>query len=215
MDPQRKGAEGRDFSTSVEMTATTRDFSASVEMTATTIVDFALQADRLDMLPRTGWQMRGVARPETVAAHCFGTALWTMLLADETPGVDADKALRMALLHELGETKLSDIPKIAESYLPPGAKDDAERRIAAELLEPLGARGAACLALVVEFQAGATVEAKLVRAADKLHMMMKALRYELDGNRGVAEFWSYEPNFPDYGLPLVRELFAALRARRP
>jgi len=180
-----------------------------------TVVDLALEADRLDSLPRTGWLLRGVAAPETVAAHCFGTAFWAMLLADLFPGADALKMLRMALLHELGEIKLGDIPKIGAAYLPPGAKDEAERRIAAELLAPLAARGEKYAALFAECQAATTIEAKLVRAADKLHLMMKALRYELDGARGIAGFWRHAANFPDFGLPEIRALFDELRGRRP
>jgi putative hydrolase of HD superfamily len=179
------------------------------------IVELALQVDRLEALPRLGWAMRGVARPESVAAHVFGTAFWAMLLAELFPQADALKILRMALLHELGETKLGDIPKIAEAYLPANAKDAAERAVAVELLACRDAAGERQLALFDEFQQGETLEARLVRAADKLQMMAKALRYELDGQRGVRGFWRYAPNFPDYGMPEIRALFDELRSRRP
>jgi len=180
----------------------------------TKVLELAMQLDRLESLPRMGWLMRGVRQPESVAAHVFGVACWAMLLADRLDGIDVLKVLRMALLHELGEIKLTDIPRIAESYLPAGAKDAAERRIAAELLAPLGEQGEAYLALFAEYQAGQSLEARLVRGADKLQMMGKTLCYEQDGYRRLAEFWRFPPNFADHEIPEVRTLFAELRARR-
>ena len=178
------------------------------------VVDLALQVDRLEALPRLGYAMRGVPRPESITAHAYGVAFWTMLLADHIQGVDATKALRMAVLHELGEAKLGDIPKIAERYLPPGAKDAAEDQIVAEFMEPLGGVGDNYLTLFREFQEGRTLEARLVRSADKLQMMLKVLRYELDCSRGISGFWNYEPNFRDHAFPEVRALFAEIRRRR-
>ena len=179
------------------------------------LIDLAMQLDRLEALPRMGYLMRGIAHPESVAAHVFGVAVWSMLLADELGGVDTLKVLRMALLHELGEVKLTDIPKIAEEYLPPGAKDAAEQKIAAELLAGLDARGEAYAQLFAEYQEARTREARIVHAADKLQMMAKVLRYQQNGAMGVAGFWNYPPNFRDFDLPEVGAIFAELRRRRP
>jgi len=179
------------------------------------IVDLALQVDRLEALPRIGYVMRGVGRPESVAAHVYGVVFWTMILADHVAGVDANKAMRMAILHELGEVKLGDVPKIAEAYLPPGAKDSAEGKIVAELVAQLGATGKNYLELFHDFQQLRSLEARVVAAADKLQMMLKVLRYEMDGHRGVAGFWNFEPNFRDQDLPQVRALFSEIRRRRP
>ncbi|MDP8225451.1 MAG: HD domain-containing protein [Candidatus Lernaella stagnicola] len=179
------------------------------------IVDFALQVDHLEALPRMGYLMRGISHPESVAAHVYGVTFWAMLLADRIAGADTLKALRMALLHELGEIKLTDVPKIAEKYLPAGAKEQAETAIANELLDILGGDGEAFKEMFAEFQAAESLEARIVRAADKLQMMLKVLRYEMDGHRGILGFWNYEPNFRDYGLPEARDLFEELRRQRP
>jgi 5'-deoxynucleotidase YfbR-like HD superfamily hydrolase len=184
-------------------------------MDAKAIVDLAWEVDRLESIPRMGWQMRGIPRPESVAAHVQGVTFWAMLLADEIEGADPLKAMRMATLHELGELKLGDIPKIAEKYLPAGAKDAAEEKITEEFLALLGAKGAPLMELFREFQQGESLEARIVTAADKLQMMLKVLRYETDGFRGILGFWDYEPNFRDMGLPEARVLFEEIRGRRP
>lgn len=179
------------------------------------IVDLLLEVDRLEAYPRMGYLMRSVAAPESVAAHSYGMTMWAMLLVDHFPEADAEKTLRMALLHELGEVKLGDIPKRGENFLPAGAKDEAESKIAACLLAPLEELGERYRQLFEEFIAGETLEARLVKAADKLQMMAKVLRYERAGNRDMAEFWNYPPNFVEQDLDLVRALFTELRRRRP
>ena len=68
--------------------------------------------------------------------------------------------------------------------------------------------------LYEEYQQGTTLEARLVKACDKLQLMLKVAVYERWGERGLAEFWDNPDNFPDPGFPVVAELFAELRARR-
>ncbi len=177
-------------------------------------VDFLLELDRLESYPRMGYLMRGVARPESVAAHVLGTVWWAMVLADAIPGVEPERTIRLALLHDLGEVRLTDIPYRGGLHLPAGAKDKAEASVAESLLSKLDTVGMEYLELFHEYQEGETIEARVVMAADKLQMIMKVVRYETAGHRGLDDFWNTPENFRDYGLPLVGELFAELRARR-
>jgi hypothetical protein len=66
----------------------------------------------------------------------------------------------------------------------------------------------------IEYQQGATPEARLVKACDKLQLMLKVAVYERWGTGALAEFWDNPDNFPDGGFPAVKELFEALRERR-
>ena len=63
---------------------------------------------KLKELERTGWAMRGVKRPESVADHSFGTAILSMILAKDE-GLDVGKAAMMALVHDLPEAVVGDI----------------------------------------------------------------------------------------------------------
>ena len=47
---------------------------------AAALLTMLLQANRLKTTPRTGWAMRGVPRPESVADHSHGTALVALVL---------------------------------------------------------------------------------------------------------------------------------------
>ena len=81
----------------------------------------------------------------------------------------------------------------------------------ADVLAPLDERARR---LYDEYQHGTTPEARLVKACDKLQLMLKVAVYERWGTGALAEFWDNPENFPDGGFPVVRDLFEELRQRR-
>jgi len=176
---------------------------------------FAL-ADELEILqrlPRAGFVMSGVTAPQTVAAHSFGVALWCLMLmerVDAPATLDRAKVLTMAVLHELAEARLTDIPHPARLYLGEQVVSDAERRVVDDML-------AACpaywRAIWHEFEDGATLEARLVKAADKLELMHRILMYEQQHNGALARFWRGDKNCRWEGLPAARELFEEMKRR--
>ena len=69
-------------------------------------------------------------------------------------------------------------------------------------------------ALWKEYQEGESPEARLVKACDKLQLMIKVAVYESWGATGMTRFWDNPDNFFDGGFELVRELYEELRQRR-
>jgi putative hydrolases of HD superfamily len=59
---------------------------------------------------RTGWTLRGVPHPESVADHSWGTALLCLLYAEEA-GVDVGEALAVAVVHDVAEAITGDYPR--------------------------------------------------------------------------------------------------------
>ncbi|MCA9616147.1 MAG: HD domain-containing protein, partial [Myxococcales bacterium] len=107
-------------------------------MNAKELVDAAMALDAMTDLPRTGWVMRGVAAPETLASHSFGVAWVTALLVDalraEGETVDGEKALRMALVHDAPEAKTGDVPMPQKTPEMKAALTELEAGIADRLL---------------------------------------------------------------------------------
>jgi putative hydrolase of HD superfamily len=121
--------------------------------------------------------------------------------------------LIMALLHDLAEVRLTDLPASAVRLIPREVKSQAEAAAMADLLAPLP--GTAHLgALWQEFEDRTSLEGQLVRDADKLEMMVQCLRYEQAGSNGLGEFWQAMDQHL-WHFDLCADLYARLRALRP
>lgn len=172
------------------------------------LLDLLMELQLLDRVPRMGYVLRGVAEAESVAEHSFHVAFLVWCLAPQIPGVDSGRALELALVHDLAEVRTGDLPMTAARYFPEGAKHAAEDGAVKEILAPLGDRAPE---LIAELAALATPEARLVKACDKLQLMMKVATYQHWGAGGLDEFWENEANFPDSELEPVRQLLEELR----
>ena len=67
---------------------------------------------------------------------------------------------------------------------------------------------------MTEYHDGQTREAQLVKACDKLQLMIKVAVYESWGATGMTRFWDNPENFFDGGFDLVRDLYEDLKERR-
>lgn len=176
-----------------------------------TLLDLFLEVQMLDRIPRSGYVLRGVAEPESVTEHVWHVLFMVWTLGPRIDGIDVGRAVEIALVHDLAELRIGDLPRTSSHYFPEGAKKAAEAAAMADVLAPLPPRA---LALYDEYQLGKSPEARLVKACDKLQLMLKVAVYERCGAGMLAEFWDNPDNFPDGGFPAVRELFEELRARR-
>jgi putative hydrolase of HD superfamily len=176
-----------------------------------TLLDLLFEVQALDRIPRSGYVLRGVADPESVTEHTWHVLLLVWMLGPKIEGIDVHRAMEIALVHDLAELRIGDLPRTSSHYFPAGAKQAAETAAMADVLAPVAARA---LPLYEEYQQAATPEARLVKACDKLQLMVKVAAYERWGTGALAEFWDNPDNFPDGGFPAVRELFEELRARR-
>jgi putative hydrolase of HD superfamily len=171
------------------------------------------QIATLKLLPRTGWLQRGVASAESVAEHTFGVATLALLLADTVEGIDRGKLLAIALIHDLAEVSLGDLPASARRFLEGSVKHDAERRALDVLMAELPHRSD-YIALWEEYRTGSSREARLVKGIDRLEMLFQALAYERSGNRGLAEFWVGADQGWCDEFPILRALALQLLAQR-
>lgn len=175
------------------------------------LLDLLLETQVLDRIPRSGFLLRGVAEPESVSEHSWHVSFLVWAVASRIEGIDRARALEIALIHDLAEARIGDLPRISAHYFPAGAKPAAESAAMADMLAPLAPRDRA---LHDEYLEARSPEARLVKACDKLQLMLKVAAYERWGTGALAEFWQNSDNFPDFGFPAVRELFDELRARR-
>jgi putative hydrolase of HD superfamily len=158
--------------------------------------------------------MRGVPEAESVADHSYGVAFIALLLAEMVPQpVDRAKLLTIALLHDLPESVVGDLPSPAMAHFPPGAKQSAEEAVLSQLLEGLPS-AERWRAWWQEFEEGTSLEGQLVRDADRLDVLIQAHVYErTTGNRWLAEFWPPDGESP-FTSSAAQELYEELQAIR-
>lgn len=174
-------------------------------MDSTQIVGLMVKLHALDRVPRSGFLLRGVAEPESVAAHSHAVALLAELVCNAVPGsFDTARALAMALIHDAQEVVTMDIPSPAGDAEFRRARSRAEAHIFRSLFSGLPERYAG---LFEEYERAETPEARLVKGLDKVQMMIKVLCYEREGRGRLAEFWEHPESFRDYGIEAVGHLF--------
>lgn len=184
------------------------------ERTTHALIALYGQIATLKLLPRAGWLQRGVASAESVAEHTFGVAALALFAGDAVGGLDRGKLLAIALLHDLAEVALGDLPASARRLIGASAKRDAEQRALYELLAA-HPNQAEYMALWSEYAAASSPEARLVKGLDRVEMLAQALLYERAGNLALDEFWidaerGWDDEFPILGA-LAAELLAARR----
>lgn len=185
-------------------------------------IDALLAALQLKDETRTGWELRGVENPESVADHTWGVALLALTYAEEA-GVDADRAVRLALLHDLPEAEVGDVATRADAADQTVATEEKRRREAAAVdrFEPLGVDLRDAWAA---YEAREDDCARFVKDMDLVEMCLQALYYEREGrydpDAEAPEFEEYDhlDEFfataePRLSTPVGRRLYREIRER--
>jgi putative hydrolase of HD superfamily len=200
---------------------------------------FLHRAGGLKSTPRTGWLDRGIPAIETesVADHTFRTALLAWIVAIDDPGLDVNRVLALALIHDLAEAVTGDLPPYDPEEMP--AEDDPaalkafldrrhvrseERRLAKQaaeheamidLIADLPSASADRIsALWTELEAGVSAEARFVKQADKVETYLQSREYAAAGpDRSVASFAAEVSSvITAPGLVALRDAIAGLDA---
>ena len=152
---------------------------------------FFREVAKLKRVKRAGWVVSGVKEPESVADHSFMTALMVLFLGKDK-GIDLDRTVRMAIIHDIAESQVGDIITWRNHHMAPEEKTKKEKEGMKRLLETLGKEGEEYMRLWLEFERGETPEARFVRQVDKLEMILQALEYERkqDGLKYIDLYYS-------------------------
>ncbi|MFC4591619.1 HD domain-containing protein [Sphaerisporangium corydalis] len=164
----------------------------------------------LTKLPRIGWVLAGVANPESVSDHCFETAIIAYILAQQIDEpVELGKVLTMALFHEVGEVRLTDLPRRSSPYVRE-FKRKAEREAAVDILGDLAGE---VLPLLDELHELKTLEARLVEAAEELQIIAAAMYYAKENQGDISEYRRDVARYDALGI-VPAALVAEVVARR-
>lgn len=175
------------------------------------ITELVFEVGRLKRLPRSGWLLAGVKDCESVAEHCFRTAVLGFILA-ALEGLDAYRVATLCLMHDLTETRLGDLDALAKRYLDrSSAVESTVMRAQLEGL-PKALRDEIVAAMGSSSELRSE-ERNIVADADRLECFIQALEYRASGVEGVAPFLALSED--DLASTSARTLLVAFRNEDP
>ncbi|MBU7019364.1 MAG: HD domain-containing protein [Theionarchaea archaeon] len=170
------------------------------------LIDVMMAAEKLKSVIRTGWKLSGIELPESVADHTFGVVFLSMLLGDKL-ALNTERMMKMALIHDIAESKLGDIHYESKTYIGEDSLEKAEGTAARDILPD------EYFELWDEYKKKETREARIVSACDKLELYFQAVHYEKTGYTDLDKFWENPWNQKDFS-PEICNLFETLRKLR-
>ena len=132
------------------------------------LLELLSTAERLKDVTRHCYTSGG--RRESVAEHCWRTALMAYWVSDEFPDIDHEKLIKLCLIHDLGEVFTGDIPAFEKTQ----SDRDREHDLLMEWLRSLPNPFASEMeAMFRELDALQTPEAKICKALDNLEALIQ------------------------------------------
>ena len=137
---------------------------------------------KLKNTPRQGWiEKLEINNPESVADHSYSTSIMSMVLSD-LEGINSEKIIRMALLHDLAELITGDI---IPDDMTKDEKTNKENLAIKQILKNLPSKiRVQYFEIWTEYQKKSTKESILLHDIDKLEMAFQAKFYQ---NEGVSK----------------------------
>ncbi|XP_066596718.1 5'-deoxynucleotidase HDDC2 [Prorops nasuta] len=146
--------------------------------------EFMELVGRLKHMKRTGWVLRNISEPETIAGHMYRMAILSFLCDNEN--LDKTKIMQMTLVHDLAECIVGDITPYCG--IPKDEKHRLEDEAMTEICSLLGDKGPVILQIFREYEKQESPEALYVKDLDILDLIMQAYEYEKrDNNFGKLE----------------------------
>ncbi|HJJ22750.1 MAG TPA: HD domain-containing protein [Nitrosopumilus sp.] len=171
-------------------------------------LDFFKTAANLKKISRQGWiDKLSIDNPESVADHSYSMAVMSMILSD-LENYDSEKVIKMALLHDLAESKIGDY---TPDQLSKEKKMEMENNAFQEIIKNLpDSIKSKYLQIWKEYQENISPESKLVHQIDRLEMALQAKIYEKDGHSKVNLESFFESAKVEITNPTLKELFTKI-----
>ncbi len=142
------------------------------------IANFLFEVGMLKRTPRTGWQfLAGADRRERRGSFLSGRHDRLCSRALEGRGIDADRLLRLALVHDLPEARTSDLNYVNQKYV-----QVDEQRAAADMVDGLPFADELD-ALLEEYRTEETRESIVAHDADQLELLLQLVEQRTPGYR--------------------------------
>lgn len=145
------------------------------------IANFLFEVGILARTPRSGFHFLGTG-DQSVAEHVNRTCYIAYMLALMDGTVDMSKVLQMALVHDISETRISDLNYVHQKYVE-RKESEAHKDITDSI--PFGDK---MFAIIEEYEEWQSRESILVKDADNLEWIL-SLKEQADQGNTRASKW--------------------------
>ncbi|TGZ84639.1 hypothetical protein EX30DRAFT_367786 [Ascodesmis nigricans] len=135
---------------------------------------------RLKTTPREGWKRFDIKGSESIADHMYRMGVICMLCPPEA-GLDKDRCVKMALIHDMAESLVGDItpPDNVPSAEKKNRELEAMTYLTEELLKPISETIATeFMEIWTEYEDGKSKEAVFVKDVDCFELICQTIEYE-------------------------------------
>jgi putative hydrolase of HD superfamily len=139
-------------------------------------LEFLYEVGALRLIPRQ-WQRFHLPNVQNLAEHQYRVMWLALVIAAQEKKGDTEKILKMAMVHDIAESRTGDVDYIARQYVVRKEDEGIKDMLAGTSLK------AEFLQLWHEYEARESIESKIVKDADNLDVDME-LREQ--GARGHA-----------------------------
>jgi len=154
------------------------------------IIELIRRGESLKSIDRSGWVLSGIEseRIESVAEHSYGSILSAIIITQQLISdkidINLEKVVLMAALHDLPESITGDIARteaFVEDKEQVRTKELAEKHAIKSIFDPMGKSFENLLHIWNEFNLGESIEARVVKGADIIDMLIHARSLEESG----------------------------------
>ncbi|AHB41239.1 Metal dependent phosphohydrolase [candidate division SR1 bacterium RAAC1_SR1_1] len=138
------------------------------------IVNLIFESLHLKNLDHIGFKYLHIKQPDTVAEHSLNAAQIGYILA-KMEGADANKVATMLVWHDIAETRIGDMHKVAVGYIT--NKKELERQVMKDQFNGLDF-GEEIQTYFQEMDDRLTLEGKVAKDADYLEQAFQAKTYK-------------------------------------
>jgi putative hydrolase of HD superfamily len=148
------------------------------------ILKFFFEMGHLSRVKREGWRLLGIEQPESIADHSLRAAQIGLVMAHLEGSANPHEVAAMLIFHDMGETRIGDIHKVANSYI---TADEA--RAVAEQTSRLGTIGPKIIDLWNQIEDRSSPAGIIAKDADLVELAVRAKEYMEQGYHDAKEWF--------------------------
>ena len=172
-------------------------------------INFLFEMGNIRLIKRMGNRFLGVFR-EDLADHHFRVFWIAMVIAAHEGGVDTGKIAKLALLHDIAESRTGDVDYLARQYV------ERNERLAIQDMLANSSLESEFYQLWEEYEARKTPEAKIVKDADNLDVDLELAESEASGHKLPQEWREMQDmRFSKLYTETAKQMFKQLRGVSP